>query len=57
VVKDSSGAIRLNIVAARDSGSGSLYAIYATSGMPELSDSMITDMERQNCITKLPMIN
>lgn len=45
---------RENIVASRDSGSGSLYPIYATSGMPELSESMIGDMERQKCITTLP---
>jgi len=45
---------RPNIIAARDSGSGSLYPIYATFGMPELSDGMITDMDRQNCITTLP---
>ena len=45
---------RPNIIASRDSGSGSLYPIYATSGMPELSDSMIGDMERQKCITTLP---
>jgi uncharacterized protein YecT (DUF1311 family)/pimeloyl-ACP methyl ester carboxylesterase len=45
---------RPNIIASRDSGTGSLYPIYATSGMPELSDSMIGDMERQKCITTLP---
>lgn len=45
---------RDNIVASRDSGSGSLYPIYATSGMPELTESMIGDMERQKCITTLP---
>ncbi|TYQ30950.1 tetratricopeptide repeat protein [Pseudanabaena sp. UWO310] len=45
---------RENIVASRDSGSGSLYPIYATMGMPELPESMIGDMERQKCITTLP---
>jgi hypothetical protein len=45
---------RENIVASRDSGSGSLYPIYATSASPELSESMIGDMERQKCITTLP---
>ncbi|MEA5488995.1 MULTISPECIES: hypothetical protein [Pseudanabaena] len=45
---------RPNIIAARDSGSGSLYPIYATFGMPELSESMIGDMERQKCVTTLP---
>ena len=45
---------RENTIASRDSGSGSLYPIYATSEMPELSDSMIGDMERQRCITTLP---
>jgi len=45
---------RTNIVASRDSGSGDLYPIYATSEVPELSESIIGDMERQKCITKLP---
>ena len=45
---------RENIIASRDSGAGSLYPIYATSAMPELSESMIGDMERQKCITVLP---
>ena len=45
---------RPNIIASRDSGSGSLYPIYATSASPELSENMIGDMERQNCITTLP---
>lgn len=45
---------RPNIIASRDSSSGSLYPIYATFGMPELTDSMIGDMERQKCITTLP---
>jgi hypothetical protein len=45
---------RPNIIASRDSGSGNLYPIYATSGMPELSESMIGDMERQKCIATLP---
>jgi hypothetical protein len=45
---------RQNIVASRDSGSGDLYPIYATSEVPKLSESMIGDMERQKCITTLP---
>ena len=45
---------RENIVASRDSGSGSLYPIYATSAIPELPESIIGDMERQKCITALP---
>ena len=45
---------RPNIIASRDSGSGSLYPIYATFGMPELPENMIGDMERQKCITTLP---
>jgi hypothetical protein len=45
---------RANIIAARDSGSGSLYPIYATSGMPELSQSVIGDLESPKCITRLP---
>jgi len=45
---------RENIVAGRDSGSGSLYPIYATFVMPELPENMIVDMERQRCITNFP---
>jgi pimeloyl-ACP methyl ester carboxylesterase len=45
---------RSNIIASRDSGSGSLYPIYATSAIPELPESIIGDMERQKCITALP---
>jgi hypothetical protein len=45
---------RPNIIASRDSGSGRLYPIYATLRMPELSESMIGDMERQKCIVTLP---
>ena len=45
---------RENIVASRDSGAGDLYPIYATYEVPELPASMISDMERQKCITTLP---
>jgi tetratricopeptide (TPR) repeat protein len=45
---------RPNIIASRDSGSSSLYPIYATFAMPELPENMIGDMERQKCITSLP---
>jgi|GEM_PF-1922902 len=45
---------RPNIIASRDSGSGSLYPIYATFATPELPENMIGDMERQKCITSLP---
>lgn len=45
---------RENIVASRDSGNGDLYPIYATSEVPELPASIISDMERQKCITTLP---
>lgn len=45
---------RENIVASRDSGNGDLYPIYATSEVPELPASIISDMDRQKCITTLP---
>ena len=45
---------RENIIASRDSNSGDLYPIYATSEVPELSESTISDMQSQKCITTLP---
>ena len=45
---------RENIIASRDSNSGDLYPIYATSEVPELSESTISNMESQKCITTFP---